>query len=119
MAFYAGKGGAVTVNTVAQPLTDWSMDVKTDSLDVTNFTSGGWQELYSGIFSADISCSGPYDGSSSVTQGTIATFILQVATGLTVTLTALVTSVKVDQNVKDVAKVSYTATTSGVHTITV
>ena len=117
MAFYAGKAGAVSVNASTQPLTDWSMDVKTDNIDVTNFTSGGWQELYSGIFSADISCSGPYDGSSGVVQGSIATFILQVAPALTVTLTALVTSVKVDQNVKDVAKVSYTATTSGTHTI--
>jgi hypothetical protein len=41
MAFFAGKSGTITIGGTARPLTDWSIDVKTDSLDVTNFTSGG------------------------------------------------------------------------------
>ena len=118
MAFYAGKSGSISVGGAAQPLTDWSADVKVESLDVTNFTSGGWNEVYSGIFSAEISASGPYDGSSGVTQGVIATFVLGVSGGLSMTVTALVTSVKIDLSVKDVAKISYSATSSGVHALT-
>lgn len=121
-AFYSGKYGAVSVNGVVQPLTDWSLDIKTDSLDITNFTSEGWNETLAGIFSADISASGPYDGTSAVVQGNIAVFILKVGeiatVPLSVTINALVTSVKIDTSVKDVAKISYTATSHQNHTLT-
>lgn len=126
MAFYAGKGGAVSVRTsvgpdvyTSKPLTDWSIDVKTDFLDVTNFTSGGWQEGLAGIFSADISASGPYDGSSLITQGTAARFKLTIATGIDLLVDCRVNSVKIDTSVKDVAKISYSATSTGVHSFSI
>ena len=126
MAFYAGKGGAISIRTsigpdvyTSKPLSDWSIDIKTDALDVTNFSSGGWQEILAGIFSADISASGPYDGSSLITQGTAARMKLTVATGLDLVIDVRVNSVKIDQSVKDVAKISYSATSTGVHTFSV
>lgn len=126
MAFYAGKGGAISIRTsvgpdvyTSKPLTDWSIDIKTDALDVTNFNSGGWQEILAGIFSADISASGPYDGSSLITQGTAARMKLTVATGLDLIVDVRVNSVKIDTSVKDVAKISYSATSTGVHTFSV
>ena len=112
MAFYSGKTGFVFVNGTQKPLTDWSLDLKVDSLDVTNFMSGGNQELMPGIFSCDLSASGPYDGYSMVNHGGVTTFTLGYGGGSAV-VTALVTSVKVDDNVKDVVKISYTATSTG------
>jgi predicted secreted protein len=126
MAFYAGKGGSISIRTsvgpdvyTSKPLSDWSIDIKTDALDVTNFTSGGWQEILAGIFSADISASGPYDGSSLITQGTAARMKLTVATGMDLVVDVRVNSVKIDHSVKDVAKISYSATSTGVHTFSV
>jgi len=126
MAFYAGKGGSISIRTsvgpdvyTSKPLSDWSIDIKTDALDVTNFTSGGWQEILAGIFSADISASGPYDGSSLITQGTAARMKLTVATGMDLLVDVRVNSVKIDHSVKDVAKISYSATSTGVHTFSV
>lgn len=122
MPFYVGKSGTITIGGTSRPLTDWSIDVKTDALDVTNFTSGGWQEVLGGIFSIDISCSGPYNGTSGVTQGTLAAFVLDVDAigtgGPSFSGNGLVTSVKIDHSVKDVAKISISATSSGSWTAT-
>ncbi len=118
MAFLSGKNGSISVGGAAQPLTNWSIDVKTETADVTNFTSSGWQELLSTIASVDISAEGPYDGSSGVTQGTACTFILATGTtgaftGPSFEVAAIVTSVKVSTEVKDVAKIAYTASSTG------
>lgn len=118
MAFLSGKNGAISVAGVSKPLTSWSIDVKTENIDVTNFSSSGWQELLSGILSVDISAEGPYNGSSGVTQGTAATFILATGTtgafsGPSFEVNAVITSVKVNTSVKDVAKISYTASSTG------
>lgn len=118
MTLYAGKSGSVNITVsgtdYAKPLTDWSMDVKVDGIEVTNFTSGGWQEQVSGIYSVDITASGPYDGDSKITQGTNARFKLGIGGGgPTFTVDALVSSVKVETSVKDVAKITYTASSSG------
>ena len=118
MPFFAGKNGSISVGGTTQPLTEWSLDVKTESLDITTFASAGVQEVMGGIFSGEISASGPYDGASGVTQGVVADFVLNVGTTATVvgpsfTLKALVTSVKVDTSVKDVVKISYSATSHG------
>lgn len=121
MAFYAGKLGSVSVGGNAQPLTDWSIDYKCDAIDTTNFTDDGYISSVYGLRSCDISASGPYDGSAGAQPGTGAnvTFVLATGGGPSFTINALLTSVKVDQNVKDVAKVSYTATSTGEFTITV
>lgn len=136
MAFFAGKSGRILIQPTAgsssptvRALTDWSCDVKTNLLDVTNFTSGGYEESTPGTFSAEISASGPYDGftmnnatgvASNVVQGTLVQFVLDVNDGTTIptafSLNAYITSVKIDTSVKDVVKVSYSATASGAYT---
>jgi len=113
MPLYPGRSGSVIVNGAPQPLTDWSVDGKTDIIDVTNFLSGGAAENEAGISSVDITASGPYDGSSAAQPGTITTFILSTGAGPAFTVAARVSSIKIDLNVKDVAKVTYTATSTG------
>ena len=113
MAFFAGKNGSISVNGATQPLTDWSIDGKVDAIETTNFASGGAQKNEAGIAACDISASGPYDGTAGAQPGTLVTFVLSTGTGPSFTVAARLTSVKVDLNVKDVAKVNYTATSSG------
>jgi hypothetical protein len=122
MAFFAGKAGSVSVGGGAKKLTDWSLDYKADPIETTNFEDAGYASHVYGIKSADISASGPYEGAAGGQPGAgdHVTFILDCGgAGPTFTVNALLTSVKIDQNVKDVAKISYTATSTGEFTITV
>ncbi|WP_333568689.1 hypothetical protein [Sphingorhabdus sp.] len=112
-SFAHGKTGSVLVNGASQPLTDWSVDFKADAVEVTNFLSEGVTENVFGIASAEITASGPYDGSSGASPGNDCTFTLGVG-GAGFVVKARITSVKVDLNVKDVAKISYSATSNGV-----
>lgn len=112
-SFAHGKTGSVIVNGSPQPLTDWSVDFKSDAVEVTNFMSEGVTENVAGIASAEITASGPYDGSASTSPGNDCTFVLGVG-GAGFTVKARITSVKVDLSVKDVAKISYSATSNGV-----
>ena len=117
MAFFSGKSGSILVNGASQPLTDWSIDGKVDAIDVTNFLSLGAQENEAGIASVDISANGPYDGGAGAQPGQLVAFVLSTGAGPTFTVAARITSVKVDLNVKDVAKINYTATSSGVFSV--
>ena len=121
MAFYAGKSGTITVGGTSKPLTDWSIDIKVEAIDTTNFSSGGWQEMVSGIYSVDITASGPYNGTSGVTQGTAAAFVLDVdgaGGGPSFSGNAIITSLKIETSVKDVAKITYTGVSTGSWTAT-
>ena len=114
MAFYAGKNGSVSIGGTTQPLTSWSMEVQSEPIDVTNFSSSGFAESEAGITSANITCSGPYDGSSGATVGATAAFVLkyeQVGAGFTVT--ARVTNVSINDEVRGVAQVNITAQSTG------
>jgi len=118
MAFYAGKLATCTIGASAQPMTDWTLDVKEEAIDVTNFTSGGYQESVGGINAADITCTGPYDGTSGVTMGTPASFVLTTGGGgPSFTVTARVTSVNTSTNVRGVATVSITAQSTGTFSV--
>lgn len=126
MPFYTGKTGHIRIGTsggsfTVKPLTDWSLDIKVDEIDVTNFTSSGWKEVQSGIFSCDITASGPYDTNNvGVTQGSATIFSLDLDAGGAFgafTGSGLVTNIKIDNSVKDVAKITYTATSNGPWTV--
>lgn len=122
MPFYAGRLGSISVEGTEKPLTDWSLDYKCDPIETTNFDDGGYASHVYGIRSADISASGPYNGAAGGQPGAgdDVTFILDTGNGgPSFTVNAVLTSVKIDQNVKDVAKISYTATSTGEFTITV
>jgi len=116
MAFYAGKTGSVSVNGATQPLTDWSIDIKCENIDTTNFSDVGYQSNYPGVFSAEITASGPYDGSAGASVGASVAFILVASSDAgapSITVTARISSIKVDVNVKGVAQINYTASSNG------
>lgn len=115
MPFYAGKLGSITIDGDTNPLTDWSIDLKSEAIESTNFTSAGWQENEAGIASADISANGPLGGISGE-PGDAVVFVLSTGgatPGPSFTVTARITSIKVDTSVKGIAMVSYTATSTG------
>ena len=121
MAFWSGKNGSVTIAGVSQPLTDWSADMKMDVLETTNFGSGGYTTNEPGIASIEVSANGPYDGSAGANPGDSAIFILSTSSlvgGPSFTVTARISSIKIDTSVKDVAKISYSATSNGSFTVT-
>lgn len=122
MAFFSGRTGSVSIGGTSQPLNQWSLDYKCDAIETTNFSSNGYAEHVYGIRSADISASGPYDGTAGSQPGVgdSVAFVLTTATGgPSFTIPAVLTSVKIDVDTKDVAKVAYTATSTGEFTITV
>ena len=120
MAFYSGKSGSVNIGGVSQPLTDWSADMKMDVIETTNFGSGGVTTNEAGIASVEISANGPYDGSAGASPGDSVVFILSTNGGVgapSFTVTARISTIKIDTSVKDVAKVSYSATSNGTFTV--
>lgn len=129
MAFFAGKGGTVSIGDLAvATVTDWSIDYKADAIETTNFADEGYASHVYGIRSCDISASGPYAGDAGGQPGlteagvdTLVTFTFDCGGdgGPSFEIEAVLTSVKIDQSVKDVAKISYTATSTGAFTITV
>jgi hypothetical protein len=120
MPFYAGRLGSVTIGAGTQTLTDWSLDYKCDPIETTNFEDEGYASHVYGIRSADISASGIYSGAAGGQPGAgdSVTFVLDTG-GPSFSIDAVLTSVKIDQSIKDVAKISYTATSTGEFTITV
>lgn len=120
MAFYSGKSGSVNIAGTTQPLTDWSADMKVEVIETTNFGSGGVATNEAGIASIEISANGPYDGSAGASPGDSAIFILSTSSAVgapSFTVTARISSIKIDQSVKDVAKISYSATSNGTFTV--
>lgn len=114
MPFYSGKSGSVSVGGSTQPLTDWSLETSNEPIDVTNFSSSGFAESEAGITSANITCSGPYDGTSGATLGASGSFVLKYDTaGAGFTVTARVTNITVSVNVRGVAQVNITAQSTG------
>lgn len=121
MAFFSGKTGSLTVGGTAQPLTDWSIDIKSENIDTTNFGDAGYQTNLAGIGGAEITASGPYDGTAGSTVGTSGNFVLATSTDVgapSYTVAARISSIKIDVNVKGVAQISYTASSNGTFTIT-
>jgi len=120
MPFYSGKLGSISVGGTTQPLTDWSADMKMEVVETTNFGSGGVATNEAGIASIEISANGPYDGSAGGSPGDSAIFILSTSSAVgapAFTVTARISSIKIDQSVKDVAKISYSATSNGSFTV--
>lgn len=120
MPFYAGKSGSISVGGTTQPLSDWSADMKMEVVETTNFGSGGVATNEGGIASVEISANGPYDGSAGAAPGDSAIFILSTSTTVgapSFTVTARISSIKIDTSVKDIAKISYSATSNGTFTV--
>ncbi len=114
MGFLAGMSGSVTVGTATWKLREWSLDMRTDASDVTNFSSSGYRENIAGLTGGSISASGPFDSTAmALTSGTSYSFVLGASATINFTVTARVTSIRVSTTVERAVEVNISAETTG------
>lgn len=120
MAFYAGKSASITISATARPFDTWDVELKAEIVDTTNFTSSGYQENLAGVFSADVTFSGPYDGSEAVAQGdSVAITFGTGGGGPTLAPTVRISSAKVSTATRNkAATIAYSGTSNGTYSIT-
>jgi predicted secreted protein len=89
----AGKGGAVKLNThkIAE-ISNWSLDLGADDIDITSFDSNGWKEYLAGLKEWSGSIEGNLKTNDTNGQkaifsawlaGTPLTFTFEVSSGVT------------------------------------
>jgi len=114
MATLAGKSGSISIGGNAFALSDWSIDMATEIVDTTVFTSGGAKENIAGLLSGKISASGPFNSTAmAIVSGTSYAFVLTMASGVAITVTARVSNINVKTDVKDAVRVNITAESNG------
>ncbi len=117
-----GKGGSVTFESdVIAELSNWSLDLSVDEVDVTSFDSDGWKEFlaglkeWSGSFEGNLKYSDPVSGSKKgqkvlfdAWKGSdeVKTIVLEVNSEVSFTGSAFLTSLSVNVPVDDKADFS-------------
>ena len=104
MAYYSGKAGVITINSVSHDAAVWSMNIMVEPVDVTNFLSSGCTENVAGLASMEITVSGPYTSVTALVVGASITVAPEVVTGTGFTTTARCKSAKVSTDVKGAAQ---------------
>lgn len=121
-----GTGGNVKVGAAPSVVGDveqWKLDIDTDTLETTNFSSNGWKEYIAGLKE----WSGSFDAQWDVANDTNGQEVIQnnQFSGTSMTLefdvdgthhysgTALIKKASIDTQVKGVVKISYTYQGSG------
>jgi hypothetical protein len=115
--YISGKSGSVTIAAVAYPFGKWKLAMKSGLPKVTNFSTGGYQLLVSGITQGTITLEGPYnEGNMPLTAGNSYAFVLLWATGISLSCTAFVESIEASTDVEQAGHIVVTAQTSGAFT---
>jgi hypothetical protein len=133
MAFFSAKNARVQINGANLFAMRWTITVKTDDLDVTNFETGGFGTYFGGIIDADITCDAVWDsvqdpfnnppaiqpavilGNGQVGAGATVKFFLDfVNLGVFWSFAGiLITSVTQDTDVRGFIKYSFSAKNAG------
>jgi hypothetical protein len=119
MAFnpIAGKQGSTLLGTLTYAFAKWKLSYKAKLVPVNNFTSG-FQQLVTGLLSATVSLSGPYDvGNMPMTIGNSYLFTLGITSMINLQVTALIESLEPEDDIEGAAMMAVTAQTSGSFTI--
>lgn len=118
MAYFTGKNAAIVIGGVPYCLTDWSLNLTSDEVDLTTFCSGGVNTVVGGILGGDMSASGPYTGSApTVGQVYNVIFYLAAPGGPSFQQYFLITSVRVATNVRDKATIEVSGTLTALATL--
>lgn len=118
MAVITGKDGSVAVDaTNVTLITSWSINVEADTLEYTNFGSGGWKENMGSLKSWSGSIEGFADTAQNATIAVgeeVAVVLVEGGAGSTTyTGNAIVTSKSVDSSTADLVTVSFDFTGTG------
>lgn len=98
----------------------FDLDFKSEVIDVTNFTSSGYQANEAGVFQCDVTTEGPYNGSTGLTQGqSIAMTFATGGGGPSFTMTVRVSSMRIGTATRNqVARFSASMTSNGTFSVT-
>jgi predicted secreted protein len=120
MAQLAGKSGNFTVGASAWELSEWTMDMATEAVDITNFNSGGYREVIAGLTDAKITARGPFNSTAmALTSGTSYSLVLAVSGSVSYSVTALVTNIKLVTEVSKAVMVEVSAVSNGSFTASI
>jgi hypothetical protein len=102
MAFYSGINGYFKKATAALKMSEWTLEISVEPPDTTNFVNGGYQSNLDGVKKAKITGKGPYDsGSMPFTAGEEATLVVGIYTATEFSVPCRITSIRIDNSVKD------------------
>lgn len=114
MAQLAGKSGSIGFGASNFALREWTVDMRIDPIDTTNFDSAGYKENIAGLIGATISARGPYNqGAMAVTGGSSYAFNLRVNSTTGFAVTARVTSIRLVTGVDNAVQVDISAESTG------
>lgn len=127
MAFFPGRAATLTIGGTAKPVDTVEFSVNGEPVDVTNFTSTGWQENELGIKSVKMTISGPYNGlgsggSASDFVGSAATIVFDcdgAGSGTAaLTVAGRIIDAKISTSVRGAAQIAYQFESNGTPTLT-
>lgn len=115
--YISGKQGSVrTVNSSGFSFSfdTWELSSNAKLPDITNFTSGGYQALLSGIIDGTVTVSGPYNsGNMAFTAGLTYVWVLCFTDAIYLTCTAIIQTLKADDKVADAPRINIVAKSTG------
>lgn len=118
--YLSGTSGAVMISSTAYSFAKWKVPMKSGLPKVTNFNSSPYQLLVAGILSATIYLEGPYNqGNMPFTAGTSYAWILKWTPSISLTITAFIEELAVDDDVESSPRVNITAQSSGSFTASI
>lgn len=110
----SGKSGSTNIGATSYSFGKWKVALKTNLPKVTNWNSGGFQQLVSGITEATLTISGPYDaGNMPFTVGNSYIWLLNWTNVLGLSVPAIIESIDADNDVDGNPTISITARSSG------
>lgn len=114
MATLAGKSGSINLGAAAYAFREWTVDMQTDAIDVTSFSSSGYKENIAGLTSAKISARGPFNSTAmAVTAGSSYAFVLFASGSVSYSINARITSIRVVTEVSKAVEVDISAESTG------
>lgn len=120
MGYLSGTSGFVKLGATDYAFGKWKIALRSGAPKVTNFTSGGYQEIVGGVIAGTITLNGPYNqGAMALAANTSYVFHLGMDTGVEFSLTARITNLEVDNDTEDAPRVTVTAESSGSFTASI
>lgn len=117
--YLIGKVASISWLSATHQMKEWSMEVKCDIVDVTNFGSAGFKENAAGLFFANISTAGPYKGAEGVNQGDAVTLTLATGgAGPSFAIIFRVETLKISTDVTGAAQFAVSGPSTGTFTLT-
>lgn len=116
MAHVAGKDGWFYADTnTPLSMREWRLEISTDMIDVTNFTSGGYREALVGFASGRFTARGPFESgeASEYTPGATINANLGLGSNYYLTFTGVLTRVAGSTSVDGAGMIELEGVTNG------